>query len=289
MLRELRWRAAKNRSAARSASPTATSGPNTASTSRSGATSTTRRPQRSRRASGLMSRNSLSRESSPRSCSGSKRDLTPAWTCGISRDRMGGAWLRDRAVDLSGLAFPGADCIADGGLHGRLFVGPRLAIVGKPTRGALAAAFRPDVTLSWNGEPVDTGSGANVLDGPIQALAHLVEVLGRQAQPAAARRRDRHDRNPDQGVSGGARRAVVDRDRGRSCRAYPSGSLTPRRSAYFGPVLRDPGRGSAATDPRVPSRRGSRRRRRREGGELLARHIVGRHDLAAARRPSARL
>ena len=26
---------------------------------------------------------------------------------------------------------------------------------------------------------MDTGSGANVLDGPVQALAHLVEVLGK--------------------------------------------------------------------------------------------------------------
>ena len=38
---------------------------------------------------------------------------------------------------------------------------------------------RLTITLNRNGEAVDEGVGANVLDGPIQALAHLVEVLGR--------------------------------------------------------------------------------------------------------------
>lgn len=35
------------------------------------------------------------------------------------------------------------------------------------------------VTLYRNGKVVDEGVGANVLDGPIQALAHLVDVLSR--------------------------------------------------------------------------------------------------------------
>ena len=35
------------------------------------------------------------------------------------------------------------------------------------------------IRLTRNGEPADTGSGTNVLDGPIQALAHLVAVLAK--------------------------------------------------------------------------------------------------------------
>src|SRR5436190_466568 len=34
-----------------------------------------------------------------------------------------------------------------------------------------------EIALSRNGEIVDRGRAANVLDGPLHALAHLVEVL----------------------------------------------------------------------------------------------------------------
>lgn len=78
-----------------------------------------------------------------------------------------------------GWRFQAADCIADGGLHGRLFIGPRLTIP-KPERAGLVTML-PALTirLSRDGEVVDTGIGANVLDGPVQALAHLLDVLGR--------------------------------------------------------------------------------------------------------------
>ena len=110
--------------------------------------------------------------------------------------------------------FQVADCVADGGLHGRLFVGPRRKLSDKE-RGTLAADLSAlTIRLSRNGALADTGSGANVLDGPIQALAHLVAVLGEgQAEPAAARRRDRHDGDADARLSGAAGRALVDRDR----------------------------------------------------------------------------
>jgi 2-oxo-3-hexenedioate decarboxylase len=74
--------------------------------------------------------------------------------------------------------FAPADCIAGGGMHGALVVGPRLAI-GAGDRDALFEALPAfDITLHRNGEEVDTGKGANVLDGPLSALKHLVEVLG---------------------------------------------------------------------------------------------------------------
>lgn len=76
-----------------------------------------------------------------------------------------------------GWSFAAADCIADGGLHGRLFVGPRHHL-SRSEQTSLAkdlSALR--VTLFRNGATVDSGTGANVLDGPIQALSHLVAVL----------------------------------------------------------------------------------------------------------------
>ncbi len=76
-----------------------------------------------------------------------------------------------------GWTFAAADCIADGGLHGALLVGPRhrLSDAERATLAADLSALR--VTLLRNGATVDGGSGANVLDGPVQALAHLVAVL----------------------------------------------------------------------------------------------------------------
>ncbi|HEY6631728.1 MAG TPA: fumarylacetoacetate hydrolase family protein [Rhizobiaceae bacterium] len=72
-----------------------------------------------------------------------------------------------------------ADCVADGGLHGLLVIGPR-RLVPESQRATLAADLSGlNITLSRNDGPVDTGSGANVLDGPIQALAHLAAVLGK--------------------------------------------------------------------------------------------------------------
>jgi 2-keto-4-pentenoate hydratase len=75
--------------------------------------------------------------------------------------------------------FQVADCIADGGLHGRLFIGPRRKLSDKE-RGTLTSDLaRLKIRLNKNGDLADTGSGTNVLDGPIQALAHLVAVLGK--------------------------------------------------------------------------------------------------------------
>lgn len=75
--------------------------------------------------------------------------------------------------------FSAADTVADSGLHARLLVGPRLPLDGLPRGGeafdARLAAAR--IVLSRDGERVDAGVGANVLDGPLHALAHFLGAL----------------------------------------------------------------------------------------------------------------
>lgn len=75
--------------------------------------------------------------------------------------------------------FEAADTVADGGLHARLLVGRRIPATELPAgatafEAKLAAAT---ITLSRDGERVDAGSGANVLEGPLHALAHFLAAL----------------------------------------------------------------------------------------------------------------
>lgn len=73
-------------------------------------------------------------------------------------------------------AFVVTDTVAAYGLHGALLVGPR-----HPVAGRLAEWKRTlssfEIVLSRDGSIVDSGRASNVLDGPLQALRHLVEVL----------------------------------------------------------------------------------------------------------------
>jgi 2-keto-4-pentenoate hydratase len=75
--------------------------------------------------------------------------------------------------------FKVADTVADSGLHARLLIGRKL-----PVRQAAASAAELErklataaVTLTHEGEAVDQGRGANVLDGPLHALLHFVLEL----------------------------------------------------------------------------------------------------------------
>ena len=75
--------------------------------------------------------------------------------------------------------FAAADTVADGGLHARLLVGPR-----RPVRelAADADAFEQRLATARvrlrHGEEVrDQGQGANVLDGPLHALLHVLQDL----------------------------------------------------------------------------------------------------------------
>ena len=69
-----------------------------------------------------------------------------------------------------------ADSTADNGLHGRLIVGAPL----RPPGNAETLLPALEVELYRGEALVDRGVGANVLDSPLKALAHLVELLASQ-------------------------------------------------------------------------------------------------------------
>ena len=81
-------------------------------------------------------------------------------------------------------SFTATQAIVDGGLHGRLIVGPRhpVADLAKDaaTLQGLLTALR--VTLSRDGTPVEQGSGSKVLGNPLLALGHLVHSLSEDEQ-----------------------------------------------------------------------------------------------------------
>ena len=83
--------------------------------------------------------------------------------------------------------FTAADCTAAFGLHGALVVGSPVA-VDSTNRAAIAAVLPSfQVTLSRGLTVVDLGVGANVLDSPALALAHLARLLAEQPlSPKAA-------------------------------------------------------------------------------------------------------
>jgi 2-oxo-3-hexenedioate decarboxylase len=75
--------------------------------------------------------------------------------------------------------FQAAQTVADSGLHARLLVGPRLDVravaPGADALHHLLAGLR--ARLHQGGALVDEGSGAQVLDSPLQALLHFVNEL----------------------------------------------------------------------------------------------------------------
>lgn len=80
--------------------------------------------------------------------------------------------------------FSAAEAFAAQGLHGALLVGPRRRVRSPETLPALLTAL--SLTLSCDGRLVASGSGSAVLDGPVQALAHLVRQLAAHPPPADA-------------------------------------------------------------------------------------------------------
>jgi 2-oxo-3-hexenedioate decarboxylase len=84
-----------------------------------------------------------------------------------------------------GWKFGAAQGIAAQALHGSLLVGPRvpLAALGPDPAGALSALR---IVLWRDGERIADGVGANVLDGPVQALGHLVAGLAARGERVAA-------------------------------------------------------------------------------------------------------
>ncbi len=102
---------------------------------------------------------------------------------GMSEDELIGclAWVAHGFeivhTHFEGWRFTAADTVADFALHGRLLVGPRVPVAHFERLGEELAALR--LTLSRDGSVVDTGSGANVLDGPLTALKLWLEAMAR--------------------------------------------------------------------------------------------------------------
>jgi 2-oxo-3-hexenedioate decarboxylase len=124
--------------------------------------------------------------------------IEPEIVLGLDRDTEPGMTLAELESCVAWVAhgfeivqsvFPGwrfaaADCIADGGLHGSLHVGPRRLLAMDERRGLAEALASFKLVLARDGEQVDAGIGANALDGPVHALKHLVRVLaGDTANP----------------------------------------------------------------------------------------------------------
>jgi 2-keto-4-pentenoate hydratase len=83
--------------------------------------------------------------------------------------------------------FQAPDTVAANGVHGGLLIGPRHPVA---TQAAQWQQMLPcfDIDLYCNGTLVDRGSAANVLEGPVSALRHLVALLSRDPKnpPLAA-------------------------------------------------------------------------------------------------------
>jgi 2-oxo-3-hexenedioate decarboxylase len=77
-----------------------------------------------------------------------------------------------------GWRFSAADTVAAFGLHGALLIGDRHPVA--PRRAEWHRTLSTfEIDLFRNGTQVDHGRAANVLDGPLSALRHLVDLLTR--------------------------------------------------------------------------------------------------------------
>jgi 2-oxo-3-hexenedioate decarboxylase len=76
---------------------------------------------------------------------------------------------------FEGWRFAAADTAADFALHGRLRVGPRASVRDWPTLAQDLAALQ--VELLCDGEVKDRGRGEIVLDGPLDALKSMVDLM----------------------------------------------------------------------------------------------------------------
>ena len=79
---------------------------------------------------------------------------------------------------FSGWKFSAADTVVANAMHGALLIGPRHAI-GTRAEEWLHALPQFEVELYCNGQLRDRGRGANVMDGPLSVLRHVVDLLSR--------------------------------------------------------------------------------------------------------------
>ncbi len=83
-----------------------------------------------------------------------------------------------------GWKFTAAQAVADAGLHGLLLLGHGVKLpVGLPAGDLVQALAGLKLRLYGDGVLKDEGTGANVLDGPVQAMLHFVQQL--RATPEA--------------------------------------------------------------------------------------------------------
>jgi len=78
-----------------------------------------------------------------------------------------------------GWRFSAAEAFAAQGLHGALILGPRRPVssLGDAPAQALARLAALEVELYCDGRLVERGRGANALDGPMHAVAHLAHEM----------------------------------------------------------------------------------------------------------------
>jgi 2-keto-4-pentenoate hydratase len=74
--------------------------------------------------------------------------------------------------------FAAADTVAANGVHGALLIGPRHALASRAGEWQNVLK-RFAIDLHCDGRLIDRGSAANVLEGPVSALRHLVGLLAR--------------------------------------------------------------------------------------------------------------
>jgi 2-oxo-3-hexenedioate decarboxylase len=105
---------------------------------------------------------------------------------GMSRDELGGCieWVAHGFeivnTHFDDWRFQAPDTVADFALHGRLLVGPRVAVHQFTALGDELAAIR--VKLFRGDAEVEEGRGSNVLDGPLDALRIWVDAMAAQPQ-----------------------------------------------------------------------------------------------------------
>src|SRR5260370_9310332 len=74
--------------------------------------------------------------------------------------------------------FSAADTVAANGVHGALLLGPRHPFAPRASE-CLRNLSTFAIDLTCDGRVIDRGHSGNVLDGPLSALRHLVELLTR--------------------------------------------------------------------------------------------------------------
>lgn len=72
--------------------------------------------------------------------------------------------------------FAAPDTVANGGLHGSFFLGEKVQL-GTDRTQWLQALANFEIDLYRDGKLVDTGHARNVLDGPLSALRHFLNLL----------------------------------------------------------------------------------------------------------------